>query len=265
MVGHQIGAKNNMASLSMTLAAAGTAAVVAVTLYFRLRRKSKPKKLLILDVNGLLVSRVFNPKLDQELPDYPHVQRGEFSIFLRPHCQEFTKWCSSRFVVVVWSGAQVQNVKPMIELAYATGTERPVAILDQSHCTETGVCHPQKPAKKLMQKTMSFVWALPEVREAGPFGENDTLMLDDSPYKALSNPENTALHPLEWSPETKDLAIINGIGPDGEVRRMLERFADAEDGRAIVCAHNATKHALWGKPEDDPLYDLVKQEFSKRA
>jgi len=222
--------------------------------------KNTNRKLLILDVNGLLVHRVFNPNQDQELPDYPHVQCLEFSVFLRPDCVEFIRWCSSRFVVVVWSNAMKVNVEPLVELAFAGCEDRPVAVLDQSDCVHTGVSHPDKPAKKLMLKPMSHVWGLEKVIEAGPFGESDTLMLDDSPYKALDNPDNTALYPREWTPKTEDPAVMNALGPDGEIRRMLERFAEAPDGRDIISVHNGEKHEQWALPQEDPLYHHLLQK-----
>ncbi|GAB2232791.1 hypothetical protein Droror1_Dr00011849 [Drosera rotundifolia] len=49
--------------------------------------------------------------------------------------------------------------------------------------------------------------------EKGYYNASNTLLVDDSPYKALLNPPNTALFPVSYS--FKDRRIDDSIGPGG--------------------------------------------------
>ena len=62
---------------------------------------------------------------------------------------------------------------------------------DQSHCTRTGVNTIENKRKPLVLKELRKVWEKVEPGlpfEKGEYDETNTLLLDDSPYKALRNP-----------------------------------------------------------------------------
>lgn len=64
-------------------------------------------------------------------------------------------------------------------------------IQDQSHCTETGFNTVENRDKPLLLKELKKLWEKHEVNlpwEKGDYNESNTLLLDDSPYKALRNP-----------------------------------------------------------------------------
>merc|ERR1712194_901462 len=100
------------------------------------------RKLLVLDINGLLVHRIFNAD-PLTNPCAPDSVAGEFTLFLRPHVRDFIQWCSARFVIVIWSTVQAKNISPLVELVFGD-LPPPAAILDQSHCSETGLRHSKK-------------------------------------------------------------------------------------------------------------------------
>ncbi|CAA2990272.1 Hypothetical predicted protein [Olea europaea subsp. europaea] len=64
---------------------------------------------------------------------------------------------------------------------------------DQESCTRTRFNALENHKKPLFIKELSKVWAFPE---AGKYNESNTLLMDDSPYKAVKNPANTAIFPL---------------------------------------------------------------------
>ncbi len=58
----------------------------------------------------------------------------------------------------------------------------------QTHCTLTGVKHPDKKHKPVFLKELSKLWA---TFKPGEYGPSNCLLVDDSPYKALKNPVST--------------------------------------------------------------------------
>ena len=66
-----------------------------------------------------------------------------------------------------------------------------VLVQDQSHCTSTGLNTLENQSKPLVLKELRKVWEKVEPDlpfEKGEYDETNTLLLDDSPYKALRNP-----------------------------------------------------------------------------
>lgn len=62
---------------------------------------------------------------------------------------------------------------------------------DQSHCTDTGYYTVDKKDKPLLLKKLKKLWDKCEPGlpwERGVYNESNTLLLDDTPYKALTNP-----------------------------------------------------------------------------
>ena len=193
------------------------------------------EKLLVLDLNGLLVWRTRKKASWSRAPD---LTAGKFYIFLRPHVREFLAWCGERFCIVVWSTTQRRNLEPIIQLAFA-GLPPPRLVLDQQDCTDTGVAHPDEPSgmHMLFLKDLARLWSNPSaVTQLGKqYGPHDTLLLDDSPYKTLANPPHTAIHPKEWlGPSDADSARNNALGATGEVRSVLAAVATADDVRDVV-------------------------------
>ncbi|EKU23302.1 hypothetical protein NGA_0707200 [Nannochloropsis gaditana CCMP526] len=121
-------------------------------------------KLLILDLNGLLVHRVF-------------VGEG-------PRAG-------------VWTTASAINATPLLKgLLPEEDVARLAFIWDGKRCTYNGETDPAKPGKPIAFKELRRLWESKDV--AGLFGPSNTLMIDDSRYKASLNPPHTAIHPPAW-------------------------------------------------------------------
>lgn len=61
----------------------------------------------------------------------------------------------------------------------------------QSHCTDTGFTTVENSNKPLLLKELKKLWDKLEPDlpwNKGEYNESNTLLLDDSPYKALRNP-----------------------------------------------------------------------------
>ena len=62
---------------------------------------------------------------------------------------------------------------------------------DQYHCTETGFNTVENREKPLLVKKLKKLWEKYERNlpwERGEYNETNTLLIDDSPHKALGNP-----------------------------------------------------------------------------
>lgn len=194
------------------------------------------KKLLILDVNGLLADFVsvvdtrtrYRPEPE---PDFLHKGR---KVYKRPFCDDFLQFCFDRFHVGVWSSRAKSNVDEAIKFLMGESASKLLFCWNQSHCTKTQFSTVENRDKPLVLKELRKVWdkAEPDLPwEKGEFNESNTLLLDDSPYKALMNPMHTAIFPYSYRYyDTKD----SELGPGGDLRVYLERLAMAENVQTYV-------------------------------
>ncbi|CAA3021568.1 Hypothetical predicted protein [Olea europaea subsp. europaea] len=93
----------------------------------------------------------------------------------------------------------------------------------QERCTETRFNALRNDKKPLFIKELTKVW---EFLEAGKYNDTNTLLLDDSPYKAVKNSENTTIFPPTY---TYNDANDSALGPSGNLRKYLNCLAEAEN------------------------------------
>lgn len=204
------------------------------------RLKKKKRKLLVLDLNGLLVDIV------EKAPDgyTPHIRIRNKSVFKRPFCDDFLKFCVDNFDVVIWTSRKKKNLDGLIDFVLGDLKHQVLQIWDQSQCTElplnisqTGLQTKDNRCKPVFLKELKKLWdiyysCLPWKK--GPFNESNTLLLDDSPYKAILNPPHTAVFPISYSCQHEN---DNALGPGGDIRSYLEGIAVAENVQRYVEQH----------------------------
>lgn len=152
------------------------------------------KKLLILDLNGLLLVAIYKSAPKVGLP--ANVVVGNFKVYIRPGCEEFVKFCLKQFEVAVWSSGMKDKVSGLVEAAFGSRRKELLFVWSQVKCTLTKVKDPTNSWKGVMLKELSVVRSA--IWERG-FDEFNTLLIDDTPYKVLRNPSNTAVHPKPWT------------------------------------------------------------------
>lgn len=64
----------------------------------------------------------------------------------------------------------------------------------------------------------------------GYYNESNTLLIDDSPYKALLNPQHTAIFPHSFKFDRSD----NSLGAGGDLKVYLERLSSAENVQNFI-------------------------------
>ncbi|XP_022885368.1 uncharacterized protein LOC111401730 isoform X1 [Olea europaea var. sylvestris] len=188
------------------------------------------KKLLVLDVNGLLVD------ISSVVPyDYdPDAIISKKAVFKRPYCDDFMKFCFERFNVGVWSSRNKRNVESVLDFLLGIDKCKLLFCWDQSHCTYTDFNTVENREKPLLLKKLKKLWEKREPDlpwERGEYNESNTLLLDDSPYKAICNPPYTAIFPYTYRfRDRRD----KSLGPGGDLRVYLEGLALAENVQEYV-------------------------------
>ncbi|KAI9088393.1 hypothetical protein K1719_029842 [Acacia pycnantha] len=191
------------------------------------------KKLLVLDLNGLLADFVLGVPKGYK----PDKKIHNKAVFKRPFCDDFLQFCFDKFHVGIWSSRKRQNVDAAIKLLVGVSESKLLFAWDQRHCTKTKFQTIEDKHKPLMLKELSMLWeksrpGLPW--EKGEFNETNTLLLDDSPYKAIRNPMHTAIFPYSYRyNDTND----SSLGPGGDLRVYLEGLAMAENVPQYVASH----------------------------
>ncbi|KOM40125.1 hypothetical protein LR48_Vigan04g032300 [Vigna angularis] len=194
------------------------------------------KKLLILDVNGLLADFV---SIHDTRTRYRREREPDFilkgrKVYKRPFFENFLQFCLDRFHVGVWSSRAKCNVDEAIKFLMGKSASKLLFCWNQSHCTTTEFTTVEDLHKPLVLKELRKLWEKEEADlpwEKGEFNESNTLLLDDSPYKALMNPMHSAIFPYSYRYfYTRD----SELGPEGDLRIYLEGLALAENVRKYV-------------------------------
>lgn len=185
-------------------------------------------KLLILDLNGLLVHRLFKFRATpEELAEFPEPsgEAGSFHVWERKHAREFLKFCMDNFAVGIWSSAQFKNVKGLLMYLLPDANDRKLLAMtwDQKKCTDTGEKDADNPHKPIFLKELANVWADPLLGRI--YNESNTVLIDDSLYKVRNNPPNTSIHPSVWTPKASNDAIL---GEYGSLRSYLAKLKLAD-------------------------------------
>ncbi|XP_030949306.1 uncharacterized protein LOC115973202 isoform X1 [Quercus lobata] len=211
---------------------------------------SYEKKLLILDVNGLLLAL------------RPTDMRKTFETAIwRPSVNEFLRFCFEKFDVALWSSRSRENLDKLIEppklthnnLIFDWFIKNLIFNWDQSHCTESGFDTLDCPSKPLFLKDLRKVWEKYEAYNAA-----NTLLLDDSPYKALLNPPNTAVFPETFCGDYNDISL----GPGGDLHMYLEKLAMAENVQKYVEQNPFGQRAITELDPNWEFYSRIIKAFS---
>ncbi|KAG2316395.1 hypothetical protein Bca52824_019517 [Brassica carinata] len=190
---------------------------------------SRRRKLLVLDLNGLLAD-IVSPLAHCK----PDINIGRRAIFKRPFCEEFLKFCFDKFEVGIWSSRKKNNVDRITEFLLGDMKRKLLFCWDMSYCASTTLGSLENRHKHVVFKDLNQLWEKHDPRlpwQKGDYNETNTVLLDDSPYKALLNPPYTAIFPHSYSHHNKsDTSLGNG----GDLRLHLERLVEAENVQDFI-------------------------------
>ncbi|KAJ4877816.1 hypothetical protein Rs2_42834 [Raphanus sativus] len=187
------------------------------------------RKLLVLDLNGLLAdiaSPLAGCKAD--------INIGRRAIFKRPFCEDFLKFCFDKFEVGIWSSRKKNNVDRITDFLLGDMTRKLLFCWDMSYCATTTLGSLENRHKCVVFKDLNKLWEKHDPRlpwQRGAYNETNTVLLDDSPYKALLNPPYTAIFPHSYSHHNKS---DTSLGTDGDLRLHLEKLVEAENVQDFI-------------------------------
>lgn len=210
---------------------------------------SRIKRLIILDLNGLLIHRLHRSeyskckRLLQENYRQNHlveaIPKGNFAVWFRPNINEFLDWLMDHFHVALWSSVLQQNIQPIVEQLWPNENERDRLLFwwNQEHCyiEEDPTATDPKKAKAFF-KRLTSVWDNVEVTERWLMNQpadselrDHTLLIDDNKAKVRDNPIYTAIHPRPWKlfelfDDNQQIRIFNDhtLEKDGPLRKWLQ-------------------------------------------
>ncbi|XWS32974.1 hypothetical protein CRYUN_Cryun22dG0037300 [Craigia yunnanensis] len=153
--------------------------------------------------------------------------------FKRPFCDDFLRFCCERFKVGIWSSRNRKNVERFIDFLVGDMKCKLLFCWDSSYCTVTQFNTPGYKYKPMVFKELRKIWGKHDLDlpwEKGYYNESNTLLIDDSPYKALLNPPHTAIFPHSFKFDRGD----NSLGAGGDLKVYLERLASAENVQNFI-------------------------------
>ncbi|KAK1352951.1 ubiquitin-like domain-containing CTD phosphatase 1 [Heracleum sosnowskyi] len=188
------------------------------------------RKLLVLDINGLLADIV------EPIPrgNETFLRVGRKAVFKRLHCEDFMLFCLERFDVGTWSSRTKENVESILARLLGYDIRFQLKFCwSQSNCTVTNFKTRESGNKFVMYKEIKKLSAI------GGYDESNTLLVDDTPYKAYKNPisylhPNTTIFPNTYNYKNLE---DDSLGPEGDLRVYLEGLALAENVQEYVKNH----------------------------
>lgn len=166
-------------------------------LYFLFKSPSK-KKLIILDLNKLLVYRSFKHDCKDDISNAKLL--GEHYTWIRPGARKFIEYCFKHYDVAVWSSANLKNLNLLIVHVFGTLRTQLIFEWGQDMCDEyPGVVKPifKKPLSKVVKHTNYYM--------------EEILIIDDSEIKMEGNPPNCFLITKEWIPWEQETETLEDI------------------------------------------------------
>ncbi|PIN02609.1 Phosphoprotein phosphatase [Handroanthus impetiginosus] len=191
------------------------------------------RKLLVLDVNGLLADILQPPPKHCRADVYMFGR----AIFKRPFCGDFMKFCFQNFDVGIWSSRSRKILNNIVDYLLGGLKHKLLFCWDRARCTQTGFKTLENKHKPLVCKELRKIWDNNDPNlpwKKGDYNESNTLLLDDSPYKALLNPLHTAIFPLSYTYMDEN---DNSLGPGGNLRVYLEGLLTSENVQTYVEQH----------------------------
>lgn len=187
------------------------------------------QRLLILDLNGILIHRRYETNLDLEAPPGAY-RHGNFFIWLRPGLKDFLDYIFEHFEVAIWSSAAKHNLDPLVEEIFGEYRERLLFVADQDYCQKVVPHDSIAKSKPLFLKNLDKAWAFSALK--GRYDATNTLIVDDSDEKMINNPKECHFNPGTWTIETPAAADCHLM--HGSIRKRLDQFIFQNNDQTII-------------------------------
>ncbi|XP_024006175.1 uncharacterized FCP1 homology domain-containing protein C1271.03c isoform X2 [Eutrema salsugineum] len=212
------------------------------------------RKLVVLDLKGILADVVedYNGQL---IPDGKISGR---SVFKRPFVASFLEFCFERFEVGIWSSGDV-GLDFMNYVVIGKRAKNLLFCFDQHMCTPTRFNTLEKSTEPLFLKDLRKVWErIGTCVSCGKvkYDESNTLLVDDSPHKALCNPPHTGIFPFPYQYTDRNDSALSC-----ELMQYMERLAEVDNVQKFVAENPIGQAAINDKHESWQFYSQVIEEY----
>ncbi|KAK4426253.1 hypothetical protein Salat_1393800 [Sesamum alatum] len=197
------------------------------------RITSTRRKLIVLDLNGILADVVRPPPRNCT----SDIKIFGAAVFRRPFCDDFLRFCFQNFDVGIWSSRSKTIIRRIVDYLLGDLKDKLLFCWDMTYCTRTRFKTLENCHKPMVFKELTKIWGSDNPNlpwKKGDYNESNTLLLDDSPYKALLNPSHTGIFPSSYSYVNKN---DNSLGPGGDLRVYLEGLVKSESVQKYVEQH----------------------------
>ncbi|TPX32877.1 hypothetical protein SmJEL517_g04072 [Synchytrium microbalum] len=185
--------------------------------------------LIVLDLNGTIIDRVKETsrklaRANPHCPIEPNFTSNKAKIYFRPHLETFLTLLFDNFTVAAWTSAQPNNALPLAHGVFGKYFDKLAFVWNRSHCSAVKESRKDHSSIKDLRK----VWVDPsrvdfstlgreediDVHCHGPWSPRNTVLLDDTPYKASYTPNNIIPLPTFTvtdadNDQTKDTVLLS--------------------------------------------------------
>ncbi|MED6180129.1 hypothetical protein PIB30_007286 [Stylosanthes scabra] len=219
------------------------------------------KKLVVLDLNGVLADLV-DPPPNDEIADA--IVAGRIAIFKRPFYAEFLNFCFDNFEVGIWSAGKDNEVEAIVDYLLGENKNKLLFLWSYTDCTKASFNTPCK-KKSSKFKDLRKIWDKQDPNlnfQKGYFNETNTLLIDDSPHKALLNPPHTSIFPHSFHFLNKS---DNSLGGGGDLTKYLNELANVENIQKYVEEHPFGQQPITETSPSWNFYFQLLQSLSNSA
>ena len=185
------------------------------------------RKLLILDLNGVLVSYTSAKHQPRQSKKITYGQHGIHYIankvyFARMRLHQFLAHCFERFDVAIWTCVGTPRTDAMVKGIFTEEEQKKFKFIWDSSRTMDSKVRRRDGHFNVMFKDLTTVWNTPEF--VGLYDDSNTVLIDDSPLKTFLNPDFTSLYPtpLKFG-DCKDTFLPDILWP------LLQKLSLARD------------------------------------
>ena len=156
-------------------------------------RNAQQRALLILDIDETLIHATGNPLPDRR-PDFTF---GPYSVYCRPHLQDFLAVCAEHYDLAVWSSGGCDYVAAVVERIFPDSI-LPLFVWSRDRCT---------PWTDPETRDTCFLKDLRKVKQKG-FDLRRVLIVEDTPGNVRRHYGN-AVYVSSWTGDTADRELEN--------------------------------------------------------
>lgn len=202
--------------------------------------------LLVLDLNGTLL----------------HRPSASSNYLPRPFLAPFLAYCLANHSVLIWSSASPENVSAMCAKLFQPRDRR--TLLGEWGRDTLGLTPEQYTSKVQVYKRLDQIWHNPRLSASHPlalqgqrWGQENTLLIDDSPMKATAQPYNLLRIP-EFNKNTTEIDVL------GQVVGYIEEARRRDNVSAYVCSRKFEVDDGWTWNWEKPTAAEKKDRRVKR-